>query len=86
MTAKSPWRAPIPETGFLRCEFAARWPWSGCVRRFRCGSFDASGTLGDAQLDRLERMLQRLSERDLCRVILVHHPITAGARRTRGGG
>jgi 3',5'-cyclic AMP phosphodiesterase CpdA len=45
--------------------------------------FDASGTLGDAQLDRLERMLQRLSERDLCRVILVHHPITAGATHSR---
>lgn len=45
--------------------------------------FDASGTLGDAQLDRLERMLQRLSKRDLCRVILVHHPITVGATHSR---
>ncbi len=38
--------------------------------------FDASGTLGDAQLDRLERMLHGLAERDLCRVISIHHPIT----------
>jgi len=45
--------------------------------------FNASGTLGDAQLDRLERMLQRLSKRDLCRVISVHHPITTGATHSR---
>jgi len=45
--------------------------------------FDASGTLGDGQLDRLERMLRDLSERDLCRVISIHHPITAGATHPR---
>jgi 3',5'-cyclic AMP phosphodiesterase CpdA len=45
--------------------------------------FDASGTLGDAQLDRLERMLHGLAERDLCRVISIHHPITSGATHTR---
>ena len=45
--------------------------------------FDASGTLGDAQLDRLERMLRGLSERDLCRVISIHHPVTIGATHTR---
>jgi len=45
--------------------------------------FDASGTLGDAQLDRLERMLQGLAERDLCRVISIHHPITESATHPR---
>jgi 3',5'-cyclic AMP phosphodiesterase CpdA len=45
--------------------------------------FNASGTLGDAQLDRLERMLQRLAESDLCRVISIHHPITVGSTHSR---
>jgi 3',5'-cyclic AMP phosphodiesterase CpdA len=45
--------------------------------------FDASGTLGGAQLERLERMLQRLAESDLCRVISIHHPITEGATHPR---
>ena len=45
--------------------------------------FDATGTLGDAQLERLEHMLHRLSGSDLCRVISIHHPITAGATHPR---
>ena len=45
--------------------------------------FDATGTLGEAQLERLERMLHGLSERDLCRVISIHHPITEGATHAR---
>jgi len=45
--------------------------------------FDATGTLGDAQLERLERMLDRLSGSDLCRVISIHHPITEGATHPR---
>jgi 3',5'-cyclic AMP phosphodiesterase CpdA len=45
--------------------------------------FDASGTLGDAQLERLERLLRDLSKRDLCRVISIHHPVTAGATHQR---
>jgi 3',5'-cyclic AMP phosphodiesterase CpdA len=45
--------------------------------------FDATGTLGDAQLERVERMLHRLSESDLCRVISIHHPITEGATHPR---
>jgi 3',5'-cyclic AMP phosphodiesterase CpdA len=45
--------------------------------------FDATGTLGDAQLERVERMLHRLSESDLCRVISIHHPITEGATHSR---
>ncbi len=45
--------------------------------------FDATGTLGDAQLKRLERMLHRLAGSDLCRVISIHHPITIGATHPR---
>ncbi|MCH8084264.1 MAG: metallophosphoesterase, partial [Myxococcales bacterium] len=45
--------------------------------------FDATGTLGDAQLERLERMLHDLSKSDLCRVISIHHPITEGATHPR---
>jgi 3',5'-cyclic AMP phosphodiesterase CpdA len=45
--------------------------------------FDATGTLGDAQLERLERMLHGLSERDLCRVVSIHHPVSEGATHPR---
>ncbi len=45
--------------------------------------FDATGTLGDAQLERLERMLHGLAKSDLCRVISIHHPITEGATHPR---
>jgi len=45
--------------------------------------FDASGTVGDAQLDRLEQLLRRLAETDFCRVISIHHPITSGATHSR---
>jgi len=44
---------------------------------------DASGTLGDDQLDRLERMLTNLKESDLCRVVSIHHPISPGATHER---
>jgi len=39
----------------------------------------ASGTIGAAQLDRLEKLLGELAGSGLCRVVLVHHPITEGA-------
>ncbi len=45
--------------------------------------FNASGTLGEAQLGRLEQMLRDLAGRDLCRVISIHHPITVGATHSR---
>ena len=38
--------------------------------------FQASGLVGEAQLARLEPLLLELRERDLFRVVLVHHPIT----------
>lgn len=44
---------------------------------------DASGTLGDDQLDRLERMLSDLNDSDLCRVVSIHHPISPGATHER---
>jgi 3',5'-cyclic AMP phosphodiesterase CpdA len=37
--------------------------------------FFASGTVGRVQLERLESTLEELRARDLCRVILVHHPV-----------
>ena len=46
-------------------------------------SLDATGTLGAGQLERLERMLLELAETDLCRVVSVHHPVTAGATIAR---
>ena len=45
--------------------------------------FDASGTLGDAQLGRLEQLLRDLAGRELCRVVSIHHPITVGATHSR---
>ncbi len=45
--------------------------------------FDASGTLGEGQLERLERVLEQLSRGDLCRVISIHHPVTQGATHSR---
>ncbi|MDB5616681.1 metallophosphoesterase [Tardiphaga sp.] len=37
--------------------------------------FMATGTLGKAQLDALDRMLGDLSAAQLCRVLLIHHPL-----------
>ncbi len=39
--------------------------------------FRAGGQLGGDQLERLERLLARLRERDLARVVMLHHPIVA---------
>jgi 3',5'-cyclic AMP phosphodiesterase CpdA len=44
---------------------------------------DASGTLGEDQLDRLERMLANLNDSDLCRVVSIHHPVSPGATHER---
>lgn len=41
--------------------------------------FFASGRLGEAQLERLEKLLAGLADSPLCRIVLVHHPPTAGA-------
>lgn len=49
------------------------------------GWLEATGTLGEPQLARLEPLLARLGDRGLCRVVLVHHPVaedgTAARRR-----
>jgi 3',5'-cyclic AMP phosphodiesterase CpdA len=39
----------------------------------------ATGSLGDAQLERLERLLAGLHDSPKCRILLLHHPPTAGA-------
>lgn len=39
----------------------------------------ASGRVGAAQLQRLEQQLQALGARGLCRVLMIHHPVAAGA-------
>jgi 3',5'-cyclic AMP phosphodiesterase CpdA len=43
----------------------------------------ATGTLGQAQLARLEALLARLSDSNLCRILLLHHPPTEGAVTAR---
>jgi 3',5'-cyclic AMP phosphodiesterase CpdA len=43
----------------------------------------ATGTLGEAQLGRLERMLAGLVDSHLCRILLIHHPPTPGAVSAR---
>lgn len=43
----------------------------------------ATGALGEAQLERLERLLETLSDSKLCRILLIHHPPTQGAVSAR---
>ena len=43
----------------------------------------ATGRLGRAQLDALERILAQLSAEDAFRVLLVHHPLHSGSRVKR---
>lgn len=47
--------------------------------------FIAAGRVGEEQLEQLESILGSLRERDLCRVVLVHHPVVDAhvARRRR---
>ena len=45
--------------------------------------FWAGGWLGARQLERLERLLERTRNLGLCRVVLVHHPITASSEPAR---
>lgn len=45
--------------------------------------FLATGRVGDAQLARLERRLLELGTAGLCRVVLIHHPVTRGAVSSR---
>jgi 3',5'-cyclic AMP phosphodiesterase CpdA len=43
----------------------------------------ATGSLGDAQLERLERLLAELRDSPLCRILLLHHPPTPDAVSAR---
>ncbi|MBW2498486.1 MAG: metallophosphoesterase [Deltaproteobacteria bacterium] len=45
--------------------------------------FRAGGQLGREQLERLEKLLLRLRERGLCRVVLIHHPVAISSEPTR---
>jgi 3',5'-cyclic AMP phosphodiesterase CpdA len=45
--------------------------------------FSAAGVVGEAQMVRLDRMLQELGERGLFRVVLIHHPPLAGGAARR---
>ncbi len=45
--------------------------------------FNAGGTVGTAQLERLEALLTELADSDACRVVLIHHPVTDGATSPR---
>lgn len=45
--------------------------------------FMATGAVGTEQLERLEKLLTRLADSDACRVVLIHHPIVAGATSNR---
>jgi 3',5'-cyclic AMP phosphodiesterase CpdA len=47
------------------------------------GIFRATGSVGPGQLERLEALLTELAGVDVCRVVLVHHPITDGATSPR---
>jgi 3',5'-cyclic AMP phosphodiesterase CpdA len=45
--------------------------------------FKAGGTVGPAQLERLEALLVELGDSGACRVVLIHHPVTDGATSQR---
>jgi len=47
------------------------------------GIFRATGSVGPGQLERLEALLSELADADLCRVLLIHHPIVDGAAARR---
>ncbi len=51
--------------------------------------FRAGGRLGASQLDRLERLLNVLRDRKLCRIVMIHHPVAEmgeSARRALSDG
>jgi 3',5'-cyclic AMP phosphodiesterase CpdA len=45
--------------------------------------FKAGGTVGSEQLEHLEAVLSELADPDVCRVVLIHHPVTDGATSER---
>jgi 3',5'-cyclic AMP phosphodiesterase CpdA len=48
-------------------------------------AFQAGGTAGPNQLERLERILRELDGSGLCRVVLIHHPPTHSDKTLRRG-
>lgn len=45
--------------------------------------FQAGGRLGRIQLERLERLLNVLQDRKLCRVVMIHHPVVEKGEPSR---
>jgi 3',5'-cyclic AMP phosphodiesterase CpdA len=45
--------------------------------------FRAGGRLGAVQLDRLERLLIELRDENLCRVVMIHHPVSEDGESAR---
>lgn len=43
----------------------------------------AVGTVGERQLERLDRMLDALGEQGLTRIVLIHHPVMPGVSKRR---
>lgn len=57
----------------------------GCSTAVPTAPHLASGTLGSAQLARLDSLLDRLAGQRLCRVLLIHHPPVTNAVSWRRG-
>jgi 3',5'-cyclic AMP phosphodiesterase CpdA len=78
------WQAYLASDGAPRVEFPAvrirgGFAIVGLSSAHPTAPFLAQGSVGEAQLERLERRLRELSDTSLCRVVLVHHPVTEGA-------
>ena len=78
------WREYLASDGESRVEFPAvrirgGFAIVGVSSAHPTAPFLAQGSVGAAQLERLERRLVELSDTSLCRVVLIHHPVTEGA-------
>jgi 3',5'-cyclic AMP phosphodiesterase CpdA len=78
------WAAYLASDGASRVEFPAvrirgAFAIVGVSSAHPTAPFLARGSVGDAQLERLEQRLVELSATSSCRVVLIHHPVTEGA-------